>query len=190
MYVRMYVCVHVCMYVCMYVCVCVICIYVLLHTHTYILANKETGTCAVHIFYPHLISIGLPTPALHHSMAVSLYNHLYPAHIYTHIHTYRQCFRLSSLNSTLPGSPQPIDGTYFSEIFYTDDTLTSMRVVSTFLLYAIERHSAHHVLTSNDGKCVNLTANQRQSSVRFFSQVRLQVSLYRERTLPPTSEPC
>ena len=68
-----------------------------------------------------------------------------------------------------PRQHQPIDGIYFSEILYADDTLifgASTHCVNV-LLHAIEKHSAYFGLTLNYGRCVNLTANQKQSSVRF-----------------------
>ena len=68
-----------------------------------------------------------------------------------------------------PRQHQPIDGIYFSEILYADDTLifgANTHCVNV-LLHAIEKHSAYYGLTLNYGKCINITANQKQSSVRF-----------------------
>ena len=59
---------------------------------------------------------------------------------------------------------QPIDGSHFAEILYADDTLifgTNTHCINV-LLYAIERHSKYNGL-----KCINITANQRTSSVGF-----------------------
>ena len=68
-----------------------------------------------------------------------------------------------------PRQLQPIDGIYFSEILFADDTLifgANTQCINK-LLHAIERHSAYYGLKLNYGKWVNLTANQRTSSVRF-----------------------
>ena len=62
---------------------------------------------------------------------------------------------------------EPIDGIYFSEILYADDTLifgANTQCINR-LLHAIERHSDYFGLKLNYDKCVNLTANQRVSSV-------------------------
>ena len=70
-----------------------------------------------------------------------------------------------------PRQLQPLDGIYFSEILFADDTLifgANTQCINK-LLHAIERHSAYYGLKLNYGKCVNLTANQRVSSVRFSS---------------------
>ena len=64
---------------------------------------------------------------------------------------------------------EPIDGIYFSEILYADDTLifgANTQCINR-LLHAIERHSEYFGLKLNYDKCVNLTANQRVTSVRF-----------------------
>ena len=68
-----------------------------------------------------------------------------------------------------PRQQQPIDGIHFSEILFADDTLifgANTHCVNV-LLHAIEKHSAYSGLVLNYGNCVNLTANQKQSSVRF-----------------------
>ena len=68
-----------------------------------------------------------------------------------------------------PRQQQPIDGIYFAEILYADDTLmfgANTQCVNV-LLHAIERHSEYFGLALNYDKCVNITANQKQSSVRF-----------------------
>ena len=68
-----------------------------------------------------------------------------------------------------PRQLQPLDGMYFSEILFADDTLifgADTQCINK-LFHAIERHSVYHGLKLNYGKCVNLTANQRVSSVRF-----------------------
>ena len=64
---------------------------------------------------------------------------------------------------------EPIDGIYFSEILYADDTLifgANTQCINR-LLHAIERHSEYFGLKLNYDKCVNLTANQRVTSARF-----------------------
>lgn len=61
---------------------------------------------------------------------------------------------------------------YFSKILYADDTLifgANTQCINTFL-HAIERHSKYFGVNLNYDKCVNLTANQRQSSVRFAQE--------------------
>ena len=68
-----------------------------------------------------------------------------------------------------PRQLQPLDGVYFSEILFADDTLifgANTQCINK-PLHAIERHSAYYGLKLNYGKCVNRTANQRVSSVRF-----------------------
>ena len=52
------------------------------------------------------------------------------------------------------------------------------------LVHAKERHSPYYGSLLNYGKCVNLTANQKQSLVR-FPEVGPKASLYRQRILPP-----
>jgi len=68
-----------------------------------------------------------------------------------------------------PKQKMPIDGISFSEILYADDTLifgANTRCINV-LLHAIEKHSTYFGLKLNYDKCVNLTANQRTSSIRF-----------------------
>ena len=68
-----------------------------------------------------------------------------------------------------PRQLEPLDGVYFSKILYADDTLifgANTQCINAFL-HAIERHSKYFGVNLNYDKCVNLTANQRQSSVRF-----------------------
>ena len=68
-----------------------------------------------------------------------------------------------------PRQLQPIDGIYFSEILFADDTFifgANTQCINK-LLHAIERHSTYYRLRLKHGKCVNLTANKRVSSVRF-----------------------
>ena len=77
---------------------------------------------------------------------------------------------------------EPIDGIYFSEILYADDTLifgANTQCINR-LLHAIERHSEYFGLKLNYDKCVNLTANQRVSSVR-FQMVQLQGDWFRDK---------
>ena len=71
-----------------------------------------------------------------------------------------------------PRQLEPLDGVYFSKILYADDTLifgANTQCINTFL-HAIERHSKYFGVNLNYDKCVNLTANQRQSSVRFAQE--------------------
>ena len=74
----------------------------------------------------------------------------------------------SELNT--PKQRQPFEGIHFSEILFADDTLifwANTQCIDT-LLHAIERHSAYNFGPRlNYGKCVNFTANQWVSSVRF-----------------------
>ena len=73
----------------------------------------------------------------------------------------------SELNT--PKQRQPFDGISFTEILFADDTLifgANTHCINV-LLHAIERHSAYFGLKLNYNKCINLTANQRISSVRF-----------------------
>ena len=68
-----------------------------------------------------------------------------------------------------PRQQEPIDGIYFSEVLFADDTLifgANTRCINV-LLHAIERHSHYFSLNLNYDKCINITANQRVSSVRF-----------------------
>jgi hypothetical protein len=68
-----------------------------------------------------------------------------------------------------PRQQEPIDGIYFSEVLFADDTLifgANTRCINV-LLHAIERHSHYFGLNLNYDKCINITANQRVSSVRF-----------------------
>ena len=78
-----------------------------------------------------------------------------------------------------PRQHQPIDGIYFSEILYADDTL----------IFGANTHCVNG-LTLNYGKCVNRTANQKQSSVRFSPSGPAQGKLGPRKILPPTSAPC
>ena len=75
-----------------------------------------------------------------------------------------------------PRQIEPIDGIYFSEMFFADDTLifgAGARCINAgarcinVLLHAIERHSEYFGLKLNYDKCINITANQRVSSVCF-----------------------
>ena len=64
---------------------------------------------------------------------------------------------------------EPIDGVHFAEILYADDTLifgANTHCINV-LLHAIERYSEYYGLKLNYGKCINITANQRISSVSF-----------------------
>ena len=68
-----------------------------------------------------------------------------------------------------PRQIEPIDGIYFSEMLFADDTLifgAGARCINV-LLHAIERHSEYFGLKLNYDKCINITANQRVSSVCF-----------------------
>ena len=68
-----------------------------------------------------------------------------------------------------PRQLQPLDGIFFSQVLYADDTLIfgANTHCINILLHAIERHSKYYGVNLNYGKCINLTANQRQSSVHF-----------------------
>lgn len=68
-----------------------------------------------------------------------------------------------------PKQRMPIQGIPFAEILYADDTLIfgANTHCINILLHRIEKHSTYYGLRLNYDKCVNLTANQRISSVRF-----------------------
>ena len=68
-----------------------------------------------------------------------------------------------------PRQLEPIDGIHFSNVLFADDTLifgANTRCVNV-LLHSIERHSKYYGVKLNYDKCINLTANQKQSSIRF-----------------------
>ena len=70
-----------------------------------------------------------------------------------------------------PRQKQPMDGIFFSQILYADDTLifgANTQCVNK-LLHAIEKHSKYFGVSLNYDKCINLTANQIQTSVRYAS---------------------
>lgn len=61
-----------------------------------------------------------------------------------------------------PRQKQPMDGIFFSQILYADDTLifgANTQCVNK-LLHAIEKHSRYFGVSLNYDKCINLTANQ------------------------------
>ena len=66
-----------------------------------------------------------------------------------------------------PRQFQPMGSINFSEIFFADDMLifgANIQCINK-MLHAIERRSAYYGRNLNYGKCVNLTPNQRISSV-------------------------
>ena len=66
---------------------------------------------------------------------------------------------------------EPINGIKFSEILYADDTLLfgpHTQNINT-LLKEIQIESNYYNLNLNLGKCINLTLNQQQTSVKFAS---------------------
>ena len=68
-----------------------------------------------------------------------------------------------------PRQKQPMDGIFFSQILYADDTLifgANTQYVNK-LLHAIEKHSRYFGVNLNYNKCVNLIANQIQTSNRY-----------------------
>ena len=68
-----------------------------------------------------------------------------------------------------PAQREPIPGIHFSEILYADDTLIFGRHTPSInrLLKEIQRHSAYYNLKLNFDKCVNLTLNRKQSTLKF-----------------------
>jgi len=68
-----------------------------------------------------------------------------------------------------PKMRQPIKGIEFAEILYADDTLIFGNYTRNISIYLkeIEEESAKYNMKLNYDKCVNLTANQKQTTVRF-----------------------
>ena len=74
----------------------------------------------------------------------------------------------SKLNT--PRQLAPIAGINFTEILYADDTLlfgSHTQTINT-LLQEVQQESAQYNMRLNLAKCVNLTINRTQSSVRFL----------------------
>ena len=64
---------------------------------------------------------------------------------------------------------EPIDGIHFAEVLYADGTpiFGANTHCINVLLHAIQKHSKYFGLQLSYDKCVNITANQRISFVRF-----------------------
>ena len=71
-----------------------------------------------------------------------------------------------------PKQREPIQGIKFSDILYADDTLlfgTYSRNISK-LLAEIQKESAYYNMKLNLGKCINIAANRKQSTIRFLDE--------------------
>ena len=65
---------------------------------------------------------------------------------------------------------EPIAGIYFAEVLYADDTLlfgTHIYIIIKFLK-EIQEESETYNIKFNLGKCINLTLNRNQSSIKFL----------------------
>ena len=64
---------------------------------------------------------------------------------------------------------EPIDGVKFSEILYADDTLIFGTVTFNInkLLRRIQEESKYYNMNLNIGKCINISINQKQTSVKY-----------------------
>ena len=69
-----------------------------------------------------------------------------------------------------PKQKEPISGIEFAEMLYADDTLVFGTHTYTInkLLHAIQSESKYYNMKLNYDKCINLTLNQRQSSVTYM----------------------
>ena len=77
-------------------------------------------------------------------------------------------FQDIKLKLTTPKQKQPIPGINFAEIMYADDTLvfgTNTNCIN-ILLREVQEQSKYYNLNLNVTKCINITANQKVSSVR------------------------
>lgn len=72
-----------------------------------------------------------------------------------------------------PKQVEPIPGIHFSEILYADDTLIFGTHTHTInkLIHAIQARSAKYNMELNRKRCINLTLNQSQSSVKFLDGI-------------------
>lgn len=71
---------------------------------------------------------------------------------------------------------EPVDGIKFAEILYADDALifgTHTQSINK-MLQAIQKESAYYNMNLNIGKCVNITANRVQSSIRLHGQDKMK----------------
>jgi len=68
-----------------------------------------------------------------------------------------------------PKQTEPIDGIKFAEILYADDTFLFGRHTQNLnkLLAKIQEESAYYNLNLNMDKCVNLTLNQKTTSIKY-----------------------
>ena len=69
-----------------------------------------------------------------------------------------------------PKQKEPIPGIEFAEVLYADDTLVFGTHTHTInkLLHAIQSESKYYNMKLNYDKCINLTLNQGQSSVKYM----------------------
>ena len=69
-----------------------------------------------------------------------------------------------------PKQQEPIKGIQFAEVLYADDTLLFGTHTHTInkLLHAVQQESGKYNMKLNMGKCVNLTINRHQSSIKFL----------------------
>ena len=74
----------------------------------------------------------------------------------------------SSLNT--PKQKEPIQGIHFAEVLYADDTLLFGTHTHTInkLLHEVQHESGKYNMKLNMDKCVNLTINRRQSTIKFM----------------------
>ena len=69
-----------------------------------------------------------------------------------------------------PKQRQPIPGISYAEVLYADDTLLFGTHTHTInkLLRQIQLESARYIMKLNFEKCINLTINRKQSSIKFM----------------------
>ena len=69
-----------------------------------------------------------------------------------------------------PKQQEPIRGIQFAELLYADDTFlfgTYTPNINKFLA-EIQKESAYYNLRLNLNKCINITANRKQSTIKFM----------------------
>ena len=86
-----------------------------------------------------------------------------PEHLQERSMTYQQ--RL-----TTPKQKEPLSGIEYTEILYADDTLIFGNYTHhiNLLLKEMQLESKYYNMELNVDKCVNLTLNQKQSSVKYL----------------------
>ena len=70
-----------------------------------------------------------------------------------------------------PKQREPIPGIEFAEILYADDTLLFGTHTQTInkLLAEIQKESSYYNMALNYAKCINLTLNRNQSTIKYIS---------------------